>query len=382
MSRLPAVDAVVEAGVAEGVAPGMSAVVIAAGELVHAGFQGRAQIEPEPAALTAEHLFDVASLTKVMATTTLAAVLVREGALDLEAPVARVLPAFVRAGKEAVTVRHLLAHESGLPAWRPYFEQVRRDPVGSHAFLPPERRDPGRLAAAFARGRLLVEEAVMSERLEVPPGTRALYSDVGFLALGWCLERIGGAGLDRLCAARVFEPLALASTLYLGGRPPPGRPFVATERCEHRGEVNCGAVNDDNAWAMGGVAGHAGLFSSARDVALLGQAWLEALRGNPSLVDPEVAGRFARRRGSAGGTRALGWDTPSAADSQLGSRLGRGRLGAIGHLGFTGTSLWVDLDEEVVVALLTNRCHPSRDNERIKAFRPTFHDTVARALGI
>ena len=371
-----------QAGVDEGVAPGMSAVVIAGGALAHAGFVGHAQIEPERIALTSEHVFDVASLTKVMATTTLAAVLVKEGRLDLDAPVARYLPAFARAGKEAVTVRHLLAHESGLPAWRPYFELVRQDPVGSHAFLPAGQRQPARLAEAFARGRRMVEEAVMSERPEAPPGTRAVYSDLGFLALGWCLERVGGASLDRLCGARVFEPLALGSTFYLEGGRAGARAFVATERCEHRGEVNRGAVNDDNAWAVGGVAGHAGLFSSARDVAVLGQAWLEALRGNPSLIDPEVAGRFSRRRGSAGGTRALGWDTPSGTGSQLGTRLGRGRLGAIGHLGFTGTSLWIDLDEEVVVALLTNRCHPSRDNERIKSYRPVFHDVVARALGI
>ncbi len=344
MTRLAPVAAVMEAGVAEGVAPGMSAVVIAGGALVHSGFHGWAGIEPDPVALTADHVFDVASLTKVMATATLAAVLVKEERLDLDAPVARYLPAFARAGKEAVTVRHLLAHESGLPAWRPYFEQVRSDPVGRHAFLPPAERDPARLAAAFERGRSMVEEAVLSERLEAPPGTRAVYSDVGFLALGWCLERVGGASLDRLSAGRVFEPLALGSTFYLdgrrrdGGRPPaPSRAFVATERCEHRAEVNCGTVNDDNAWAMGGVAAHAGLFSTARDAALLGQAWLEALRGNPSLIDPEVAGRFSRRRGSAGGTRALGWDTPSATGSQLGTRLGRGRLGAIGHLGFTGT---------------------------------------------
>jgi CubicO group peptidase (beta-lactamase class C family) len=146
--------------------------------------------------------------------------------------------------------------------------------------------------------------------------------------------------------------------------------------------VNRGAVNDDNAWAMGGAAGHAGVFSTARDVAAFGQAWLDALRGCAvPAVPAAVAAELARRDGTPGTTRALGWDTPSEEGSSLGTRLGRkGRT--IGHLGFTGTSLWIDAEQEVVVALLTNRVHPSRDNELIRAFRPRFHDVVAEALGI
>ena len=146
--------------------------------------------------------------------------------------------------------------------------------------------------------------------------------------------------------------------------------------------MNRGAVNDDNAWAVGGAAGHAGIFSTARDVAAFGQAWLEALHGRRSPVPAAVAAEFARRDGTPGTTRALGWDTPSEEGSSLGARLGRKGRGAIGHLGFTGTSLWVDVEREVVVALLTNRVHPSRENELIRAFRPRFHDAVAEALGI
>jgi len=164
---------------------------------------------------------------------------------------------------------------------------------------------------------------------------------------------------------------------------PAGAPYVATERCEHRHEVNRGAVNDDNAWALGGVAGHAGLFASAGAVAALGQAWLDALEGRGGgLLDPRVAAAFARVQGPAGTTRALGWDTPSREGSSLGRRLGRGPRGALGHLGFTGTSLWIDRDAGVVVALLTNRVHPTRESERIRDFRPRFHDAVAGALGI
>jgi serine-type D-Ala-D-Ala carboxypeptidase len=389
---LAPVAEVLERGWREGVAPGLSAAVLFRGSLVHASVHGEAQVEPEARPLTAGHLFDVASLTKAMATTSLAALLVARRELSLDDRIARFLPAFAGGGKDAVTVRHLLAHASGLPAWRPYYEAAMRDPVAGLAFRPPAERPAERLAEAFARGHALVREAVLAEPLEAAPGSRVLYSDLGFMLLGWVLEEAGGARLDALCRDRVFAPLALANTFFvdehaeairgeslLGGRQ--GRAFVATERCEHRAEVNCGSVNDDNAWAMGGVAGHAGLFSTPSDAAALGQAWLDALHERPSALDPGVASTFARRAGAAGSTRALGWDTPSEEGSSLGTRLGGGPRGAIGHLGFTGASLWVDVDRQVVAALLTNRCHPSRQNERIKAFRPRFHDAVAAALG-
>jgi CubicO group peptidase (beta-lactamase class C family) len=141
-------------------------------------------------------------------------------------------------------------------------------------------------------------------------------------------------------------------------------------------------VNDDNAWAMGGAAGHAGVFSTAREVAAFGQAWLDALHRRRSVVPVGAAAALARRDGTPGSTRALGWDTPSEEGSSLGTRLGRTGRGAIGHLGFTGTSLWIDVEREVVVALLTNRVNPSRENEAIRPFRPRFHDAVAEALGI
>jgi CubicO group peptidase (beta-lactamase class C family) len=209
------------------------------------------------------------------------------------------------------------------------------------------------------------------------------------LALGWALEVAGGAPLEKLCESHVFAPLGLTRTFFLNALEPEalerrrdGIPFVATERCEHRHEVNCGVVNDDNAYAVGGVAGHAGVFSTADEVARLGQAWLEAYQGRSTFLSLENAERFATRDSTPGSTRALGWDLPSATGSSLGERLGRGERGAIGHLGWTGTSLWIDLDDALVCVLLTNRVHPSRANERIKQFRPRFHDAVASALGI
>jgi CubicO group peptidase (beta-lactamase class C family) len=386
---LAAVEGILEEGRRAGVAPALSAAVYRGGALAHASWHGDLPA-PGARALRRDDLFDVASLTKVMATATLAAQLAGEGALSLEDPAASHLPGFGEGGKEAVTIRQLLAHASGLPRWRPYFEAAAADPVAGAAFLPPGERPPFRaLSGPFARGRELVRAAVLAEGLECAPGARAVYCDPGFLALGFLLEEVSGTPLSVLAERRVFAPLGLTSTFFLDGLRPDealarasGRAFAPTERCEHRREVNQGAVNDDNAWAMGGAAGHAGLFSTALEVAALGQAWLDALCGRPSIVPAAAAEEFAHRDAAPGTTRALGWDTPSAEGSSLGTRLGRRGWGAIGHLGFTGTSLWLDRNREVVVALLTNRVHPSRDNELIRAFRPRFHDAVAEALGI
>jgi CubicO group peptidase (beta-lactamase class C family) len=387
------VTEVLEAGRREGLAPGLSAAVLRDGRLVHLSVHGDAQVEPVRRPLAAACHFDVASLTKVMAAGTLAAVMVDRGEIGLDDPVARWLPGFERGGKGAVTLRHLLAHRGGLSAWRPYYEEVKRDPVGGAAFLPRAGRAPGRLAEALARGRRLVRQAVLAEGLEAPPGSRTVYSDPGFMALGWALEAAGGAPLDRLCRERVFAPLALASTFFVdavaeegrqagepGGRE--GRAFAATSRSPHRGEVSCGAVDDENAWALGGVAGHAGLFSTAREVAAMGQAWLDALSGRGGgLFGSETARAFTAP--VAPGERGLAWDRPTPGTSALGSRLGRGPLGAVGHLGFTGCSLWVDLDAGVACALLTNHVHPGgADRERLRLYRRRFHDAVAGALGI
>ena len=386
----------VEFAVPPGAAPAWDAAVLRDGEVLHASRGGEIAGVPVAGAprAGAPHagtpiLFDVASLTKVVATGTLAALLVKDGRIGLDVPVVEWLPRFRGggAGKGRVTVRQLLAHSSGLPWWRPWFERAAADPVAGQAFRPPDLR-PGDLRDAFARGREILEEALWEEPLETPPGTRTLYGDPAFLALGFLLERAGGAPLDRLFADRVAGPLGLEDTFFVGpGRlavgqgPCTGRTYAPTERCPHRGEVNRGAVNDDNAWAMGGVAGHAGLFSTAADVARLGQEWQDALSGRGRILDEGVAGEFARRDATPGSERALAWDTPSAGGSSIGSRLGRGPLGAIGHLGYTGCSLWIDRDRGLSCALLTNHVHPDgRRPAEILALRQAFHDAVAEAV--
>jgi CubicO group peptidase (beta-lactamase class C family) len=390
MPALAGVAELLEAAIAEGIAPAIGAAILRGGEPIHASVHG-AVPSPDPRPLRCDDLFDVASLTKVMATTSVVVQLVAEGRLYPDAPAARWLPGLERAGLPPITLGHLLSHSSGLPGWRPLFERAMADPIAGRAFLPPGRRPPPtELTAAFARGEALLKEAVQAEPLEAAPGARAVYSDLGFLALGWIAEAAGGDRLSRLASRRVFGPMGLRATGFVDGLDPPaaaafadGRTFVPTERCAHRQEVNQGAVNDDNAWAVGGVAGHAGLFSTPAEVAAVGQAWLDALRGGHGVI-PREAVSFARRdRSIPGSTRALGWDTPSAEGSTIGSRLGRGRRGAIGHLGWTGCSLWIDLDQELVCALLTNHCHPGgSDRARLNPFRARFHDAVAEAVDI
>ena len=375
--------------VSPAIAPAWDAVVLRNGVVIHASRSGDPALAPGGSGAQAGPplLFDVASLTKAMVTGTLAALLVKEGRIGLDAPAVEWLPRFRGDGKEKVTVRQLLAHASGLPWWRPWFERAMADPVAGQAFLPPEER-PRDLTAAFARGRELVLAALWEESLEAPPGTRAVYGDPAFVALGVLVEAAGGAPLDRLFADRVGVPMGLHDTYFVGpGRlqaglgPCAGRRYAPTERCAHRHELNEGTVNDDNAWAMGGVAGHAGLFSTAGNVARLGQEWLNAMEGRGRILDGAVAREFARRDATPGSERALAWDTPSAGSS-IGSRLGRGPLGAIGHLGYTGCSLWIDRDRQLVCALLTNHVFPGgRRPAEILALRQSFHDAVAEATG-
>ena len=353
------VRGLLDEGVASGVFPGASACVLAGEEVAALVHAGRAATEPEPAPLTPDTLFDVASLTKVVATTPLLMKLVG-GGLALDAPLGDLLP---DAGTLArLTPRLLLAHASGLAAWEPFYAGYH----GDHD--------------AFRRGLL---RDLRSVQLAHPPGTRDLYSDLGFIVLFDLAERTTGEQFDALVRDRVLVPLGLRDTMFVplakGRAAATGRAFAATERCPWRGRVLRGEVHDENAWAMGGVAAHSGLFSTARDVARLGRWTVECFHGRrPDEVAPDVARTFLTRAGIvAGSDRCLGWDGVTRGASSSGSRFS---AESVGHTGFTGTSVWIDLAREIVVVLLSNRVHPTRDNPRIQAFRPRFHDAVMEAL--
>jgi CubicO group peptidase (beta-lactamase class C family) len=317
---------------------------------------GRFDYEPESPPVTTASVFDLASVSKAVATTSMAMILYQRGLLDLEAPVAAIVPEFAEPGvsgldprRHDVTMHMLLAHSSGLPAYeRLFLKATAEAELLSAAFHTP-------LAAA--------------------PGMKAEYSDIGFIALGVALERIADETLDRFCQRELFGPLGMAHTAYN----PPGTwrasiPPTADDR-SFRHRVIQGEVQDENASVLGGVAGHAGLFATAEDLATFAHVILQG----EGPVRSETLALFTRKEISPVGTsRALGWDTPSS-PSQSGRYFS---AGSFGHLGYTGTSLWIDPERKLSITLLTNRTWPDCTNQAIKQARPAFHDAVMTALGI
>jgi CubicO group peptidase (beta-lactamase class C family) len=226
-----------------------------------------------------------------------------------------------------------------------------------------------------------VRGVVAAETPEAPPGSRALYSDLGFILLDWILERVTGQPAGVLLAEWVLRPLSLGDLFFVDLKRPAtaarareGRAFAATECCPWRGRTLNGEVHDDNVYAMGGVSGQAGLFGTVQDVAAVADAWLGSFLGASGFFASHLVKEFWQKSSVPGSTRALGFDTPSRHASQAGGGFG---LRTVGHLGFTGTSLWIDPDREVIVVLLTNRVHPTRRNEAIRKFRPVLHERVA-----
>ena len=367
--------AAIEQGVASGAYPG-AVLLVARGDdvLVHEAF-GQRSLEPARTPMTRDIVFDLSSLTKALVTTTAVMLLVREGKVRLDDRVTRFIPNFGVHGKTHVEVRHLLSHCSGLPGWRPFYKDV----------VKAERKGTTRFSGL--RGiRTMVFEAIHRERPEYALGAKAVYSDLGFLLLGELIELVTHQPLDRFCQERIFRPLGLRATAFIdldrlrAQKLTPVVDMIApTERCPWRGKVLCGEVHDDNAYAIGGVAGHAGVFANAPDVHRI-VARLEACAADrDDFVPGAIVREFWRREGSvADSTWALGWDTPSASGSMAGDRAS---AGTVGHLGFTGTSVWLDRERGTHVVFLTNRVHPRRDNERIKAVRPLVHDAVWEALG-
>jgi CubicO group peptidase (beta-lactamase class C family) len=352
--------------VAEKIFPGGVVRVEQEGRVVHESAHGRLSLRPPRGPVAPDTVFDLASLTKVLCTASICMRYFQAGRLDLEAPVRSVLPEFSGRGRERVTVRMLLEHSSGLAPWRAYYQEIAA--AGRGALLAP------------ARARRMLQGMLLAEAPEAEPGSRARYSDLNFLLLQLILERMSRRPLDRIFHDEVAGPLGIADLFFVprsraGARA--GRTFAATEDCPWRLRTLAGEVHDDNAWIMGGVAGHAGLFGTGAGVAALAREWTRGWRGERALFARETVRRFFARSRVAGSTRALGFDTPSEQGSQAGSKMPRT---AVGHLGFTGTSLWLSPERALCVVLLTNRVHPSRENEQIKKFRPALHDAILEEL--
>jgi CubicO group peptidase (beta-lactamase class C family) len=355
-----AVDRLMRHAVRDGVFPG-GVLLAAVGERVVFHRPYGAVDCSGGAEVTSSTLFDLASLTKPLATTMAVMRLAQDGRLEPMRPVASVLEAFSGGARSGILFSHLLCHTSGLPDWRPYYRELVRCPAG-------ERRR--RLRRLLSR-----------EPLQAPPGNRTLYSDLGFMVLCWALETITGSRLDRWVAENVYRPAGVEDLFFIPlGEPAPEmatRSVAATEQCPWRGRMLQGEVHDDNAHAAGGVEGHAGLFGTASAVHGLLASLLRSYHRDPvgGGFDPELVRAFLRRRTDS--QRVFGFDVPSGSEPACGRRFSPD---SVGHLGFTGTSFWMDLPKEAIVVLLTNRVHPSRENTAIRSFRPVVHDAVMEAL--
>jgi CubicO group peptidase (beta-lactamase class C family) len=306
--------------------------------------------------------FDLASLTKPLATTPAVMALVDRGDVSLDTVLGDILPEAKGTDKAGISVEHLLRHTSGLPAYRDYYRELKT--------LPFEEREARRTAL------------LMREPLGCLPGSETEYSDLGFMLLARVVTIVSGQPLDQFVCDRVYKPLGISGLSFMGA-PPGGRAaaipadVASTEKCPWRRTVLTGVVHDDNAFVLGGVDGQAGLFGTATAVDLLLTKFVKGLSTSRGAggVSQATLNRFLTPPGD--GRRALGFDIRDSVQSSAGRYFSDM---TIGHLGFTGTSFWVDLTAGVVVVLLTNRVHPSRSNERIRKFRPRLHDAVLKNI--
>lgn len=327
---------------------------------------GRTSRLPDSLPSHPQTIYDLASLTKPLATASAILLLVQDGLLDLESPINVLLTETTGWPLGQVILKDLLCHQSGLPAWRPFYQSF--PPV-----FPSDGPSRQERVQAFL-------EMILKEPLETVSSPKSIYSDVGYMVLGFVVERITHQSLADVCQTRIFAPLHASPLGYRGQQiiekmATLSRECAPTEQDSWRGRLLQGEVHDENASALGGIAGHAGLFGTAEAVGQVTQAWLNGYNGKTGLFDAQLVKRFVTAQ--PGTSWALGWDTPSQ-PSSAGQWFSSE---SFGHLGFTGTSIWIDPIRELEVIFLSNRVHPTRDNQAIKAFRPKLHDVIIQELG-
>lgn len=358
------IHALLSKGVLEKVYPGAVLLVARGGEPVFFHQVGRRSLIPHIAPMEKDTIFDLASLTKPLATALAIMKVVDQGRIELDQPIAGLLHRGVPKDKSNLTPRMLLSHCAGFPDWRPFYIEL-------------DHIEPG-------KRKNLLREQLLNIPLAYQPGGKTLYSDLGFILLEWICEESTGVPLHLFLDHYFFSPLFLKKT-FLYNRASPvkfGRDqFAATEQCPWRKSILQGSVHDENAWSLGGYSGHAGLFGPAWEVYILVNLLRSIFRGyRQNYLRPEtVRTFFARQDIVDGSTWALGWDTPSPQNSSAGKHFSEK---SVGHLGFTGTSIWMDLEKDVIVIFLTNRVHPTRSNEKIRVFRPVLHDLVMEEFGV
>jgi len=351
--RFSDVDDVVEQAIRDSAFPGAVLAVVKDGVLIHHKAYGRYEYDPFADAITTETMFDLASLTKVVATTSAVMRLVDEQLITLEDPVAKHLPAFGQNGKENTTIYNLMVHNSGLPAWKRFYE--------------------------FCKTPQEVVDSVFASPLVYPTGDSTAYSDLGFITLGKLVEKVAGVPIDRYADSLFFKPLNMTNTMFN----PPARflgriaPTEVDSFWQKTYMPVRGRVHDENAAVLGGISGHAGLFSTAGDLAIMMQMLMnDGVYGADRYLAAETIRRFTKRQSSAS-TRAIGWDTRSPLRSWSGSLLSNRTFL---HTGFTGTSIAADPERNLVIIFLTNRVYPTRTSTKISEVRPRVHDAVVRAL--
>ena len=354
---MEAVDKLMRQAIGDKVFPGGVLLVSKEGEILFHEAYGVAHLSSRTP-VTVETNFDLASLTKPLATTLAVMWLVQHNQIKLEQHLGQLLPEFEHTDKASIKPEHLLYHNSGLPDYRPYYKA-----------LNGVARDSRRKALR----KLLVQEPCIN-----PIGQTVLYSDLGFMILAWAVEHVAQRRLDHFVVDEVYHPLGIKHLFFITRNIEDKKAtFAATEKCPWRKKILEGQVHDENAYAVGGIEGHAGLFGTADDINRLLIELLSAYHGRTSagFFRQDLLHQFFKPL--SGTDKALGFDTPSRSGSSCGRRFSQN---SVGHLGFTGTSFWMDLERSVIVILLTNRLHPTRNNERIKKFRPEVHDAVINAI--
>ncbi len=363
MDQFDPISRLLREGVQSRVFPGAVLYVCHQGEVCFHQAIGRTSSRPDASPVHVDTIYDLASLTKPLATASSFLLLIQSEQVSLTQTLATILEETQDAPLGQVTLSDLLSHQSGLPAWRPYYQAFP-----SNLSADPKSRQQ-RMDAVL--------ELILKEPIERTSSSTSVYSDLGYMLLGFVVERVTGQSFATFVQDQIFQPLqASALTFGIQDRKEEDvlKNIAPTEEDPWRGYLLHGEVHDENAAVLGGVAGHAGLFGTVQAVGQVTQSWLDSYMGKPSIFKQDLVMEFVKAQ--PGTSWGSGWDTPSQPSSS-----GQGfSLESFGHLGFTGTSIWIDPVRNLEVIFLSNRVHPTRDNQAIKTFRPKLHDAIIQGL--
>ena len=359
------VSTILQQGVEEAVFPGAVALFSYNGRILHkeaVGHRTFSNQNDDLVQISEDTIFDVGALTNVIATTTILMKLVESDTFQLEDKVSRYIHGFGVFGKSPITIGQVLSHTSGLPAWQPFYEELMKQNAGL------------RMGIMTSRGaREMVHNSINRCQLKHQPGSRQVYSDIGFILLGHLIEVLTGMSLEKAVYQLVCKPLGLRSTSYIDltllrrkAIAPVTDIIAPTEQCHWRKKTLCGEVQDDNAWAMGGIAGHSGIFSGINDLHVFTSEMLRAYRGESDFLQAQTVKKFWKMSEPASGNMVFGWDVPGKENGLIDCGFTRR---AIGHNSSTGCSLWLEPRDGMALTLLSNASYPSRGNKKIRALR-------------